>query len=66
MLPLMTWLAAMNLESTLPPRPPRPRATAAIPGARLVRRTIGRGLIALGQTLAGAEAIGTRTVSVGR
>ncbi len=62
MLPIETWLGAMTLESGLPPRPPRtPHSNA---WARGLRRTVGRGLIALGQALAGPESTASRTVSV--
>jgi hypothetical protein len=63
MLPINIWLAAMTLESGLPPRPPRAAHSNA--WARGLRLAVGRGLIALGQALAGPDAIGTRTVSVG-
>lgn len=54
MLPIHTWLGAMTLESGLPPRPPRTAPSNA--WARGLRRAVGRGLIALGQALAGPEA----------
>ena len=62
MLPLEPWLAAMNIESHLPARPPQPSHTTSGHG---LRRVVGRGLIALGVALGGAEGAG-RTVSVGR
>lgn len=64
MLPIDTWLGAMTLESGRPPRPPRVGHSNT--WARGVRRTMGRGLIALGQALAGPDRIGSRSVSVGR
>jgi hypothetical protein len=63
MLPVDTWLSAMTLESGLPPRPARVGHSHA--WARGLRRAVGRGLIALGQALAGPEGVGSRTVSVG-
>lgn len=63
MLPIYTWLGAMTLESGLPPRPPRAAHSNA--WARGLRRTLGRGLIAIGLALAGPEGVGSRTVSVG-
>jgi hypothetical protein len=63
MLPIDTWFSAMTLESGLPPRPPR--TTHSNGWARGLRRTVGRGLIALGSALAGPEGVGSRTVSVG-
>ena len=63
MLPLEPWLAAMNIESNLPGRPPR---AAADNGTHLgLRRTVGRGLIALGLALAGNEPV-NRPLSAGR
>jgi hypothetical protein len=63
MLPLEPWLAAMNIEAQLPTRPARSRHSTAN-GQNGLRRTVGRGLIALGVALAGAET--GRPVSVGR
>jgi hypothetical protein len=63
MLPIDTWLSAMTLESGLPPRPQR--TTHSNARTRGLRRTVGRGLIALGQALAGPEGVASRTVSVG-
>jgi hypothetical protein len=63
MLPLEPWLAAMNIESQLPQRPPQPSHTTSGHGS--LRRVVGRGLIALGVALGGADSAG-RTVSVGR
>jgi hypothetical protein len=63
MLPLEPWLAAMNIESHLSQRPPKPSHTTS--GSGSLRRVVGRGLIALGVALGGAEGAG-RTVSVGR
>lgn len=62
MLPIEAWLNAMTIESGLPRRPPYLRHPAA---GRGLRRAVGRRLIALGQALAGSEAVVTRTVSVG-
>ena len=60
MLPLEPWLAAMNIESHLPSRPPQPnRSTYSRHG---LRRVVGRGLISLGVALGGAEA-GNRAVA---
>jgi hypothetical protein len=53
MLPLEPWLAAMNIESQLPPRPPQPNQTPS--GHGLLRRVVGRGLINIGVALAGPE-----------
>jgi hypothetical protein len=63
MLPVQPWLAAMNIESTLPNRPPHSGVQAGPHSG--VRRIVGRGLIALGVALAGTEQTG-RTVSVAR
>jgi hypothetical protein len=65
MLPIESWFAALTLESGLPPRP---TSSASHPhaGLRLLRRTVGRGLIALGLALTGSDAVGSRTVSVSR
>lgn len=63
MLPIEPWFNAMTLEAGLPPRPPNNAQPA---GSRGLRRALGRGLIALGRALAGPEAIGNRTVSLGR
>lgn len=63
MLPIESWYGAMTVESGLPPRPPRVAHSNG--SARGVRRTIGRGLIALGLALAGPDAVGSRTVSAG-
>jgi len=54
MLPLEPWLAAMNIESHLPSRPPQPTHTTHS-GHGALRRVVGRGLISLGVALAGAE-----------
>ena len=64
MLPIDTWLAAMTVESHLPTRPPINNNHAA--SARLMRRAVGRGLIALGKAVAGNETVAPRTVGVGR
>ena len=61
MLPLEPWLAAMNIESQLPQRPPQPSHTTKS-GYGSLRRVAGRGLIALGVALAGRETAG-RTVT---
>ena len=53
MLPLEPWLAAMNIESHLPPRPPQPNHTSS--GHGVLRRVVGRGLISLGVALAGTD-----------
>jgi hypothetical protein len=53
MLPLEPWLAAMNIESQLPSRPPQSNHTTHGHGA--LRRLVGRGLISLGVALAGAD-----------
>ena len=60
---LEPWLAAMNIESHLPQRPPQPSHTTSGHGS--LRRVVGRSLIALGVALAGADGAG-RSVSVGR
>jgi hypothetical protein len=60
MLPLEPWLAAMNIESQLPTRPPQPNHAHSGHGA--LRRALGRGLISLGVALAGSEAA-SRAVS---
>lgn len=65
MLPIQSWLAAMTLESGLPPRPTT-SSSHTHARLRLLRRTVGRGLIALGRALAGPDAVGARTVSVSR
>lgn len=65
MLPIESWLAAMTLESGLPPRPTSSPSHHQA-GPRLLRRTVGRGLIALGRALAGPDAVGARTVSASR
>ena len=63
MLPIEPWFNAMTIESGLPARPPNQvQSTAA---GRGLRRVVGRGLIALGQALAGSS-LSSRTVSVGR
>jgi hypothetical protein len=62
MLPVQPWLAAMNIESTLPSRG-SPRAQAGTHSG--LRRAMGRGLIALGVALAGTDKAG-RSVSVAR
>ena len=54
MLPLEPWLAAMNIESHLPSRPPQPNH-ATHSGHSALRRVVGRGLISLGVALAGPE-----------
>jgi hypothetical protein len=54
MLPLEPWLAAMNIESHLPSRPPQPNH-AMHSGHGALRRLVGRRLISLGVALAGAE-----------
>ena len=64
MLPLEPWLAAMNIESHLPSRPPQPNHPTTH-GLGSLRRVVGRGLIALGVALAGADGAG-RSVTVGR
>ena len=64
MLPLEPWLAAMNIESHLPARPPQPSHSTPSGYAGL-RRVVGRGLIALGVALAGTDGT-NRQVSVGR
>ena len=53
MLPLEPWLAAMNIESNLPSRPPQPNHPPS--GHGVLRRVVGRGLISLGVALAGNE-----------
>jgi hypothetical protein len=53
MLPLEPWLAAMNIESQLPSRPPQPNRAPS--GHGVLRRVVGRGLISLGVALAGPE-----------
>ena len=62
MLPMEPWLAAMNIESHLPARPPKPSHTSSGPSS--LRRVVGRGLIALGVALAGADS--GRQVTVAR
>jgi len=64
MLPIEPWLNAMNLESGLAPRPRPVNHSPSV--ARSVRRVVGRGLIAVGQALAGQEAMSGRQISVGR
>jgi hypothetical protein len=64
MLPIQAWLNAMNIEAGLPARPRAAGWTAA--GAHGLRRRVGRGLIALGQVVAGREGIAAHSVSVGR
>ena len=64
MLPIDTWLAAMTVESHLPTRPAI--RNNHITSARLLRRAVGRGLIALGRAVAGNDAIAPRPVGVGR
>ena len=51
MLPVASWLQAMNTEATLPQR-----TMQTMPAARVhsgLRRAVGRGLIAVGVALAG-------------
>ena len=64
MLPVESWLAAMTLEQGSGRRPTTPAHNRAT--ARQLRRTVGRGLIALGLALAGPDAIASNPVSVGR
>jgi hypothetical protein len=54
MLPVAPWLHAMNIEATLPQRVPQQSLDSHGPG--LVRRTVGRTLIALGVAVAGEPA----------
>jgi hypothetical protein len=61
MLPLEPWLAAMNIESQLPSRPPQPNHTSNN-GHGGVRGVVGRGLISLGVALAGTDS-GNRAVT---
>jgi hypothetical protein len=54
MLPITPWLHAMNIEATLPQRLPPQSLEPHRPG--LLRRAVGRTLIALGVALAGEPA----------
>jgi hypothetical protein len=53
MLPLQPWLAAMAIEANLPPRPARYRAERTADGG--LRALVGRGLIGLGNFVAGID-----------